>query len=49
MLISTSSISKDLFDVNVKLGDSLLRSLPRIDYIWDRGGLVAIDPSTREQ
>ncbi|CAF3353706.1 unnamed protein product [Rotaria socialis] len=25
------------------------KPLPPIDYIWDRGGLVAINPSTREQ
>ncbi|CAF1011939.1 unnamed protein product [Rotaria sp. Silwood1] len=25
------------------------KSLPPVDYIWDRGGLVAIDPSNREQ
>jgi hypothetical protein len=25
------------------------RSLPPVDYIWDRGGLVAINPFNREQ
>ena len=27
----------------------MFRDLPPVDYIWDRGGLVAVTPATREQ
>ncbi|CAF1359240.1 unnamed protein product [Rotaria sordida] len=38
---SVTIYSADVFTFN--------KSLPSVDYIWDRGGLVAINPSTREQ
>ena len=37
--------------VTIYCGDflSFNQTLPPVDYIWDRGGLVAINPSNREQ